>query len=323
MNSRERVSGRGTRSGEGGETLYCVGNLTIDQVMRNGIDSGWAMGGDAAYAALAARLLLDDVRMLAPVGHDLPSSLLGELSAAGVRTGDLRRRDLPTVRNIIHYADDGSRKWDMQCSEAEFDRLSVYPVDVPADALDADGIVLLAMSLSAQLALTPWLRAHATGQLYLDVQEDYLQGNRDALFRMISCCDVFLPSEIEAVTLTGQADLAKAAETFRALGPRTVVITLAERGVLLLTDDAPAAEIGVGRIDAVDSTGAGDAFAGAFAAVHVVTGNCVAAIDAGAHAARIAIASPGISGLLSAATDGGAPHTAAARRTTREQGASR
>jgi len=316
VNSRARVTDPGDRLDGDAATLYCIGNLTIDQVIRNGVDTGSAMGGDAAYAALAARLFLDDVRMLAPVGHDLPSGLLRELSAAGVRTGELPRRDLPTVRNVIHYSHDGSREWHMQCSEADFDRLSVYPVDVPADALDADGIVLLAMSLSSQLTLTPWLREHAKGRLYLDVQEDYLRGNRDALFQMISCCDVFLPSEIEALTLTGQADLARAAETFRALGPRTVVITLAERGVLLLTDDAPATEIAVGRIDPVDSTGAGDAFAGAFAAVHVATGNCGAAIDAGAQAARIAIGSAGISGLLKAATDGAAVHGPAAHGTT-------
>ncbi len=285
----------------GSETLVCIGNLTIDEAVIDGVDNGPAMGGDAAYAALGARLFLDDVRLLAPVGHDLPTGLLDDLTAAGVRTGQLPFRDLPTVRNIVSYAADGSRTWQLLCSEADFDRMSVYPADVPATVLSADGFVLSAMSLSSQLALTPWLRANTDALLYLDIQEDYLAGNRDALFEMVSCCDVFLPSEAEALALSGLSDLAAAAALFRSLGPRTVVITLAERGVLLLDGDGPAVEVPVDRVAAVDSTGAGDAFCGGFAAVHLAVGDPAAAIRAGAQAARIAVSALGIGGLLGAA----------------------
>lgn len=286
----------------GEQSLVCIGNLTIDEAIHSGINNGPAMGGDAAYAALAARLWLDDVKMLAPVGADLPAGLLDQLDAAGINITDLPTRDLPTVRNVIEYEPDGSRTWHLQCSEADFDRMSVYPDDVSASILTADGIVLLAMSLAAQLTLTPWLRSQTGATLYLDVQEDYLQGNRAALHQMISCCDVFLPSEIEARALTGYDDLAAAAAALQDLGPQTIVITQAERGVLLLTGDGPALEIAVEMVDPLDSTGAGDAFCGAFAAVHLRTKDPIAAVEAGAAAARIAIGSYGIDGLLAAAT---------------------
>lgn len=281
------------------QNLYCVGNLTIDQAVHGGVPTAWAMGGDAAYAALAARLFTDDVAMLAPVGPDLPDGLLDQLSAAGVRVDELPSRAIPTVRNVIHYRADGGREWQMQCSETDFDAMSVHPADVPGRALQAGGIVLLAMSLASQLELTPWLRARTEAQLYLDVQEDYLD-DRAALLAMIACCDVFLPSEVEAVALTGESDLTRAAQALRAAGPDTVVITLADRGVLLSTGSQAPQYIGVDQVDPVDSTGAGDAFAGGFAAVHVATGDCLAAVDAGAKAARIAIGATGIAGLLTA-----------------------
>jgi ribokinase len=50
----------------------------------------------------------------------------------------------------------------------------------------------------------------------------------------------------------------------------------------------------------VDSTGAGDAFCGAFAAEHLRSGDVYAAAAAGAAAARIAVDAPGVSGLLTA-----------------------
>ena len=162
--------------------------------------------------------------------------------------------------------------------------------------------MIVPTSLPSQLALTPWLRAHCDATVYLDVQEDYLAGNLPQLHRMISCCDVFLPSEVEALTLAGTGNVGDAASRLKQLGPQTIVITRAEHGVLLLTGDSPPVEIAVPTVDPVDSTGAGDAFCGAFAAVHLATGDPFAAIEAAAGAARIAIGAFGIDGLLAAAT---------------------
>jgi ribokinase len=287
--------------GRPGPSVLCVGNLTVDEVVRGGVHGDPALGGDAAYAALAARLHVDDVAMLAPVGHDVPEQLLSGLRDAGVRADELPERDRATVRNVITYHDDGSRTWDMQSSEEDFDVLSVYPADVPSWALDSDAIVLSAMSLESQLALTPWLREHSSATLYLDLQEDYLEGNRDALAVIIAACDVFMPSEVEAVALAGTSDVVEAARIFRALGPRTVVVKRAERGSLVLDGDT-LVEVPTEVVRApVDSTGAGDAYCGAFAAVHTATGDPVEAARAGSRAARFAIGSFGIDGLLAVA----------------------
>jgi sugar/nucleoside kinase (ribokinase family) len=281
-------------------SLVCVGNLTIDEARYGDRRVAPALGGDAAYAALAARLFSSRVSMLAPVGHDLASGLLTEIRDTGVRADALPMRDLATVRNIINYHADGSRVWEMLSSDEDFDALSIYPPDVPPAALAADGFVLLAMSLGAQVALTPWLRENSSARLYLDLQEDYVEGNQAALGDIVACCDVFLPSEVEAVALSGTTDLAAAARQFRAMGPDVVVIKRAERGSLVLDGDV-LTEVPVAIARAVDSTGAGDAFCGAFAAVHLAGGDAVRAARAGARAAREAISDFGVRGILAAA----------------------
>ncbi len=281
-------------------SLVCVGNLTIDEALYGGDRGTPALGGDAAYAALAARLFTDNVTMLAPVGYDVPRELLIALREAGVSTDDLPVRDRATIRNVITYHGDGSRTWDMLSTEEDFDLLSVYPSDVPESALRANGIVLSAMSLDSQLALTPWLKQKSAARLYLDLQEDYLEGNRAALNAMIACCDVFLPSEIEAVALAGTTDVVAAAQRFRSLGPRSVVIKRAERGSLVVEEER-VVEVPTTVTDAVDSTGAGDAFCGAFAAVHLLTGDAVTAARAGTRAAQVAISAFGVNALVAAA----------------------
>lgn len=278
-------------------SLVCIGNLTVDEARYGGAKGVTAIGGDAAYAALAARLYMNEVTMLAPIGRDVPPTLLTGLRDAGIKAGDLPMRDRATVRNIIHYHEDGSRTWEMLSTMEDFDNLSVYPSDVPAGALSADGMMLSAMSLQAQLVLTPWLRKNSASRLYLDLQEDYIEGNREELKATIGACDVFMPSEVEAAILAGTSDVRAAARLFHSWGPRTVVIKRAERGCVVF-DNEDLIEIPTQPTDVTDSTGAGDAFCGAFAAVHLTTGDVVAAAAAGARAARIAISAVGIDGLL-------------------------
>ncbi|MGA8448258.1 MAG: ribokinase [Roseiarcus sp.] len=87
---------------------------------------------------------------------------------------------------------------------------------------------------------------------------------------IFALCDYLTPNETEAAGLTGMPvasvdDALRAGEALMARGAANVVITLGGRGALIRGEDitrhAPAVEAG----DLMDSTGAGDAFCGAFA----------------------------------------------------------
>ncbi|PRY17335.1 carbohydrate kinase family protein [Kineococcus rhizosphaerae] len=277
-------------------SLLCVGNLTIDDLVLDGQETT-ALGGDALYAALAARRALTDVRMLAPVGTGLPPTLLDTVRDLGITVETGRPRDVPTVRNRVEYAPDGSRTWHLLHGEEAFDALSAYPEDVPADVAALDGVLVCAMSLRSQLTLGPWLRAATGATVFLDLQEDYVAGHEPELLDLLATCDVFLPSEVEAVALAGTTDLHRAAARFLAAGPDVVVVKTAERGCVVATA-AGVVQVPTEAVVPVDSTGAGDAFCGAFAAAHVAGADPVQAARAGAAAARVAIGGYGVAGLL-------------------------
>lgn len=285
-------------------SLLCIGNLTIDDLVVDG-GTTTALGGDALFAALAARRVLSDVRMLAPVGTDLPAPLLQSVAGTGIVLEATRPRDVPTIRNRVTYAADGSRTWDLLSGDDAFDVMSVFPEDVAPEALDVDGVLVSAMSLRSQLALGPWLRERTRlprsdrdgATVYLDLQEDYVAGNESALLALLPTCDVFLPSEVEAVALAGTADLALAAARFRDAGADVVVVKTAERGCVVATADGTVV-VPTDPVDPVDSTGAGDAFCGAFAAAHVAGATPVDAARHGAEAARVAIDGHGVAALL-------------------------
>lgn len=87
---------------------------------------------------------------------------------------------------------------------------------------------------------------------------------------MIRLADIFAPNEVEAAMLAGvpastPSEAEAAARRLQARGAATVIITLGDRGALVVEGDAPARHVNAERVQAVDTTGAGDAFIGSLA----------------------------------------------------------
>ena len=76
---------------------------------------------------------------------------------------------------------------------------------------------------------------------------------------LIALCDVIIPNEHEVEILGGVAELF-------ALGAKAVVVTLGSRGAELCTPDGVRTLVPAFAVKPVDTTAAGDAFCGAFAA---------------------------------------------------------
>lgn len=284
--------------------LVCVGNITIDDaVFPDGRRQDLCLGGDALYAALAARLFEPDVAMLAPVGADLAPVAATAMARAGFPPDRQPQRDAPTIRNVITYDHSGGRQWTLLTDPGDFDVLSVHPDDVSEPLRSAAAFMVAAMSLDSQVRLVPWLRQNTDATVYLDLQEDYIPGSEERVLEFVASSHVFLPSEEEVRRLLHTEDWERAARMLSAAGPDTVVIKRAGLGSLVYESATDrVVEVPAHCADVVDSTGAGDAFCGAFAAVHRQTGDAVLAARAGAVAAAIGISGYGTSALLAASS---------------------
>jgi ribokinase len=87
---------------------------------------------------------------------------------------------------------------------------------------------------------------------------------------LVDVTDWLVPNETELETLATSVGLAAENEqaTIRALAARLaprVLVTLGDRGAVLVRADGSTVDVPAERVDAVDTTGAGDAFVGAFA----------------------------------------------------------
>jgi ribokinase len=80
--------------------------------------------------------------------------------------------------------------------------------------------------------------------------------------------DVLILNELEAKQITNHDEVLLAAKTLLQYGVRHVIITMGSRGVMHSSNDAKAMhrQYSAFTVNAIDSTGAGDTFAGTFAA---------------------------------------------------------
>ena len=116
---------------------------------------------------------------------------------------------------------------------------------------------------------------------------------------MLALADYVVPNESEAAILTGlpvetieQADLAAAALQKR--GARNVILTLGARGALVRTEDGDSAIVDAFNAGpVVETTGAGDAFCGGFAAALAEDIPLLAAVRFGCATAGISVTRPG------------------------------
>ncbi len=86
---------------------------------------------------------------------------------------------------------------------------------------------------------------------------------------LLQLTDICAPNEVETEMLTGRsaqtaAEAESAARELLGRGPGTVILTLGERGALVVTRDRTE-HVPAVKVDAVDPTGAGDAFIGSLA----------------------------------------------------------
>jgi ribokinase len=218
-------------------------------------------GGKGANQSVAAAKLGSPVAFVGCVGDDaLAPTILSALDGAGVDTSWLRRvPDAPSGIALITVADGGENT--IAVSPGANARLG------PADIAAAGKLLTEAAVTLVQLEISPDTVAAAVraaqGQVVLNPAPA-----RQLPADLLSEVDVLVPNRSELAALTGAAEPAtpgEAAELALSLdGPRTVVVTLGADGALV-AEDGIATYVPATKVDAVDTTGAGDAFCGALA----------------------------------------------------------
>ncbi|MEV5318005.1 ribokinase [Streptomyces sp. NPDC052687] len=241
-------------------------------------------GGKGANQAVAAARLGARTALLARVGDDAHGRLLLDAQrAAGVDTAGVLVGGAPTGVALITVDPSGDNS--IVVSPGANGKLT------PADVRAAGGLFRASRVVSVQLEIPL--------ETVLEVVRTLPPGTRFVLNpspprplpqEVLAACDPLIVNEHEARVLLGETGVGDVPEDWARLllarGPRSVVVTLGARGALVASAEGVARVPSV-KVEAVDTTGAGDAFTAALA-WRLGSGESLA--DAAAYAARVGAA---------------------------------
>jgi ribokinase len=168
--------------------------------------------------------------------------------------------------------------------------LCAADVDAAADAIRASRVFVTQLEQPVDAARRGLQIARAAGRITVLNPAPAI----DLDDTVLALCDYVVPNESEAEALTGIAvgDLAaarRAGDAFLLRGAGTALITLGERGALFHSKDRSIHIAPFSAGDAVETTGAGDAFVGGFAASLARGANPLQAARFGSAAAGISV----------------------------------
>ena len=220
------------------------------------------LGGKGANQAVAAGLAGARTSFVGCVGDDLFHDLIVDgLSGAGVDLTHLRTVPGPT--GVAHIRVDASAQNDIVMVPLANAQLSAEQIDAALEALAPTTSVLLTqLETPASLTLHITQRARQLGMTV--VLDPAPAATLDAeVWRSI---DIVTPNETEATLISGieVTDAASAEEAgrwFLAQGVGSAVITMAEKGSCVVTAEGTSFIEPI-PVEPIDTTAAGDAYAG-------------------------------------------------------------
>ena len=223
--------------------------------------SYFCLGGKGANQAIAAARAGGDVFFLSCVGADaIAAEARKELSANGLDlSGLVAIEDADTGTAMIFVDERGENS--IGVANGANACLTPDILAAHADSIKAAEVLLLQMEIPAA---TVAAAARQHDRVILNpAPAQKLSGE------LLSAVSILTPNKIELEQITGLAldsenDLKNAARLLLEQGPEAILVTLGENGVLVVTA-RETFRLQARKVEAVDTTAAGDAFNGALA----------------------------------------------------------
>jgi ribokinase len=222
-------------------------------------------GGKGLNQAVAAARSGASTAFIGMVGEDSAGShLLGVLDDEGVDTHGVLRVGVLTGRALIAVADDGENhivvvpgaNWVVSSAHIDHHRVRI----------DSARVVLAQLEIPMEAVEQAMRRAQKAGaQTILNATPPV-----ELSAELLGMTDYLVVNEHEAAAMTGMpvstpAEATAAGKALREQGCGVAIVTLGADGAVLVGEDGSIHQPAI-PVEAVDTTAAGDAFAGGFAA---------------------------------------------------------
>ena len=196
------------------------------------------------------------------VGGDFPQEYLKLLENKGINT-----KGIEIIPDGKTFFWSGKYHNDMNSRDTLVTELNVlenFEPKLPESSQNAEIILLGNLHPAVQLSVLEQVKNPKL--IILDTMNFWMDLTWDLLMQVIKKVDVITINDEEARQLSGEYSLVKAAKKIHEMGPSHVIIKKGEHGALLFGENKIFAAPALPLEEVFDPTGAGDTFAGGFAA---------------------------------------------------------
>jgi ribokinase len=290
------------------KTVFVLGSFVADVAFRSARLPAWGEtlmgsafalgpGGKGSNQAVACARAGAPTHFMSRLGNDAFGKLARDLWAeAGVEASLTKNCDTPTGAAAILIDELTGQNAIVIVPGACF-TLTVAEVEAAAQEIHAAGVFLTQLELPLAVVERGLALARAAG--IPTILNPAPAPVASLPPQMLALADFVIPNETEAALLTGLRvesleDAKLAAKKLQSLGARNVILTLGEKGALVVTADGEETVVpafDAGRV--LETTGAGDAFCGALAAAMAEGQPLLDAVRFGCAAAGISVTRAG------------------------------
>lgn len=243
--------------------LLAVGTVAFDAIETPFGKTDKILGGAATFIGLAASALDADVSLVSVIGGDFPQKYLEMLTSKGINIDGIE-----IVKNGKTFFWSGKYHNDLNSRDTlvtELNVLADFDPKVPSHSANSEVLLLGNLDPVVQLSVLEKMKTKPK-LVILDTMNFWMDIAWDNLMKVIAKTDVITINDEEARQLSGEYSLVKAAQKIHKMGPKFVIIKKGEHGALLFHEGKIFAIPALPLEEVFDPTGAGDTFAGGFAA---------------------------------------------------------
>ena len=243
--------------------LLVVGSVAFDAIETPFGKTDKILGGAATYIGIASSILNVESGIVSVIGGDFPQSDLDMLTSRGVNI-----EGIEIVKEGKTFFWSGKYHNDLNSRDTlvtEVNVLENFDPKIPESMQDAEILMLGNLHPGVQLSVLERMK-NRPKLVILDTMNFWMDSAWDTLMKMIAKTDVITINDEEARQLSGEYSLVKAAKKIHEMGPEFVIIKKGEHGALLFHNGKIFAIPALPLEEVFDPTGAGDTFAGGFAA---------------------------------------------------------
>ena len=215
------------------------------------------IGGKGANQACASLFLGGDVSFIGAIGKDHNGDLVKSFLKEQGLNARLKRSEKPTGIAFIILEEETAENRILIIQGANTD-LQIEDIDKNLDLFTEGDILLTQFENDMETVSYVIKKAHEKHMLVV-VNPAPIKELKEEYYQYI---DYLVPNEHELEALSQKTDILLAAKELLSRGAKNVIVTLGEKGSVLINKDEYI-KVEPHKVDAVDTTAAGDSYLGA------------------------------------------------------------